>query len=180
MFFGGESLLFTCFLFLGNSFCLYFVFQRTDCKAVISVLPGQVMGSDGFQMSVTLSEVHLPRMWVEKHPDKNSQVCLSFPLPHQSVFRESRYWTLWHSTLSELTLYFAAGLHAGFLPKLWVWLQLWRQWSCSFAGHVWVHEGGIVPAGPENRPAGFKEPEERRQNQHRFVWNRLVKEQRTD
>ncbi|XP_032423850.1 protein mono-ADP-ribosyltransferase PARP4 isoform X2 [Xiphophorus hellerii] len=50
--------------------------KRTDCKAVISVLPGQVMGSDGFQMSVTLSEVHLPRMWVEKHPDKNSQACM--------------------------------------------------------------------------------------------------------
>ncbi|XP_032423848.1 protein mono-ADP-ribosyltransferase PARP4-like [Xiphophorus hellerii] len=50
--------------------------KRTDCKAVISVLPGQVMGSDGFQMSVTLSEVHLPRMWVEKHPDKDSQACM--------------------------------------------------------------------------------------------------------
>uniref|UniRef100_A0A3B3VWE7 Poly [ADP-ribose] polymerase n=1 Tax=Poecilia latipinna TaxID=48699 RepID=A0A3B3VWE7_9TELE len=50
--------------------------KRTDCKAVVSVLPGQVMGSDGFQMSVTLSEVHLPRMWVEKHPDKDSQACM--------------------------------------------------------------------------------------------------------
>ncbi|XP_043987599.1 protein mono-ADP-ribosyltransferase PARP4-like isoform X3 [Gambusia affinis] len=50
--------------------------KRTDCKAVISVLPGQVLGSDGFQMSVTLSEVHLPRMWVEKHPDKDSQACM--------------------------------------------------------------------------------------------------------
>uniref|UniRef100_A0A087X8Z0 Poly [ADP-ribose] polymerase n=1 Tax=Poecilia formosa TaxID=48698 RepID=A0A087X8Z0_POEFO len=50
--------------------------KRMDCKAVVSVLPGQVMGSDGFQMSVTLSEVHLPRMWVEKHPDKDSQACM--------------------------------------------------------------------------------------------------------
>ncbi|XP_041857533.1 protein mono-ADP-ribosyltransferase PARP4-like isoform X2 [Melanotaenia boesemani] len=50
--------------------------KRTDCKAVISVLPGQVMGSDGFQLSITLSEVHLPRMWVEKHPDKDSQACM--------------------------------------------------------------------------------------------------------
>ncbi|XP_041858009.1 LOW QUALITY PROTEIN: protein mono-ADP-ribosyltransferase PARP4-like [Melanotaenia boesemani] len=50
--------------------------KRTDCKAVLSVLPGQVMGSDGFQLSITLSEVHLPRMWVEKHPDKNSQACM--------------------------------------------------------------------------------------------------------
>ncbi|XP_037543091.1 protein mono-ADP-ribosyltransferase PARP4 [Nematolebias whitei] len=50
--------------------------KRTDCKAVVSVLPGQVMGPDGFQLSVGLSEVHLPRMWVEKHPDKESQACM--------------------------------------------------------------------------------------------------------
>ncbi|KAM4558851.1 protein mono-ADP-ribosyltransferase PARP4 isoform 2-T2 [Odontesthes bonariensis] len=50
--------------------------KRTDCKAVVSVLPGQVMDSDGFQLSVILSEVHLPRMWVEKHPDKESQACM--------------------------------------------------------------------------------------------------------
>uniref|UniRef100_A0A3Q1JHS3 Poly [ADP-ribose] polymerase n=1 Tax=Anabas testudineus TaxID=64144 RepID=A0A3Q1JHS3_ANATE len=50
--------------------------KRTDCKAVVSVLPGQVMGSEGFQLSITLSDVHLPRMWVEKHPDKDSQACM--------------------------------------------------------------------------------------------------------
>uniref|UniRef100_A0A4W6G120 Poly [ADP-ribose] polymerase n=1 Tax=Lates calcarifer TaxID=8187 RepID=A0A4W6G120_LATCA len=50
--------------------------KRTDCKAVVSVLPGEVMGAEGFQLSVTLSEVHLPRMWVEKHPDKDSQACM--------------------------------------------------------------------------------------------------------
>lgn len=57
--------------------CLCVIPQRTDCKAVVSVLPGEVMGPDGFQLSVTLSEVHLPRMWVEKHPSNDSQVCLS-------------------------------------------------------------------------------------------------------
>ncbi|XP_077946715.1 protein mono-ADP-ribosyltransferase PARP4 isoform X2 [Gasterosteus aculeatus] len=50
--------------------------KRTDCKAVVSVLPGELMGVDGFQLSITLSEVHLPRMWVEKHPDKDSQACM--------------------------------------------------------------------------------------------------------
>ncbi|KAK2840214.1 hypothetical protein Q5P01_013954 [Channa striata] len=50
--------------------------KRTDCKAVVSVLPGEVMGPEGFQLSFTLSEVHLPRMWVEKHPDKDSQACM--------------------------------------------------------------------------------------------------------
>ncbi|XP_034549459.1 protein mono-ADP-ribosyltransferase PARP4 isoform X8 [Notolabrus celidotus] len=50
--------------------------KRTDCKAVVSVLPGEVMSPDGFQLSVTLYESHLPRMWVEKHPDKDSQACM--------------------------------------------------------------------------------------------------------
>eukprot|EP00064_Thunnus_orientalis_P008537 superscaffoldBa00001022_g8560 len=30
--------------------------KRTDCKAVVSVLPGEVMGPEGFQLLVTLSE----------------------------------------------------------------------------------------------------------------------------
>uniref|UniRef100_UPI003AAC9FB8 protein mono-ADP-ribosyltransferase PARP4 n=1 Tax=Centroberyx gerrardi TaxID=166262 RepID=UPI003AAC9FB8 len=50
--------------------------KRTDCKAVVSVLPGELMGPDGFQLSITLSEIHLPRMWVERHPDKDSQACM--------------------------------------------------------------------------------------------------------
>uniref|UniRef100_A0A3B4ZYD0 Poly (ADP-ribose) polymerase family, member 4 n=1 Tax=Stegastes partitus TaxID=144197 RepID=A0A3B4ZYD0_9TELE len=50
--------------------------KRTDCKAVLSVLPGEVMGSDGFQLSIGLSKVHMPRMWVEQHPDKDSQACM--------------------------------------------------------------------------------------------------------
>ncbi|KAM9850760.1 protein mono-ADP-ribosyltransferase PARP4 isoform 2-T2 [Aulostomus maculatus] len=50
--------------------------KRTDCKAVVSVLPGEVIGPEGFQLSVSLSLVHLPRMWVEKHPEKDSQACM--------------------------------------------------------------------------------------------------------
>lgn len=56
--------------------CVPVIPQRTDCKAVVSVLPGQILGPEGFQLSVSLSTVHLPRMWVEKHPDKDSQVCV--------------------------------------------------------------------------------------------------------
>lgn len=41
---------------------------------MVSVLPGQVLGQEGFQLSVSLVQAHLPRMWVEKHPDKMSQV----------------------------------------------------------------------------------------------------------
>ncbi|XP_063743536.1 protein mono-ADP-ribosyltransferase PARP4 isoform X2 [Eleginops maclovinus] len=50
--------------------------KKTDCKAVLSMLPGQALGPDGFLLSVTLLELHLPRMWVEKHPDKDSQASM--------------------------------------------------------------------------------------------------------
>ncbi|KTF78152.1 hypothetical protein cypCar_00048810, partial [Cyprinus carpio] len=49
---------------------------RTDCKAVISTLPGQTLGSEGLQVSFSLSNIHMPRMWVENHPDKDSQACM--------------------------------------------------------------------------------------------------------
>ncbi|XP_052421813.1 LOW QUALITY PROTEIN: protein mono-ADP-ribosyltransferase PARP4-like [Carassius gibelio] len=50
--------------------------KRTDCKAVISTLPGQTLGSEGLQVSFGLSNIHMPRMWVENHPDKDSQACM--------------------------------------------------------------------------------------------------------
>uniref|UniRef100_A0A8C1KT10 Poly [ADP-ribose] polymerase n=1 Tax=Cyprinus carpio TaxID=7962 RepID=A0A8C1KT10_CYPCA len=50
--------------------------KRTDCKAVISTLPGQTLGSEGLQVSFSLSYIHMPRMWVENHPDKDSQACM--------------------------------------------------------------------------------------------------------
>uniref|UniRef100_A0A8C1L0A0 Poly [ADP-ribose] polymerase n=1 Tax=Cyprinus carpio TaxID=7962 RepID=A0A8C1L0A0_CYPCA len=50
--------------------------KRTDCKAVISTLPGQTLGSEGLQVSFSLSNIHMPRMWVENHPDKDSQACM--------------------------------------------------------------------------------------------------------
>lgn len=63
--------------------------KKTDCKAVVSVLSGQVMGPEGFQLSIMLSEVHLPRMWVEKHPDKNSQACMLVFYPDFEVSSSS-------------------------------------------------------------------------------------------
>ncbi|KAG9271373.1 poly ADP-ribose polymerase 4 [Astyanax mexicanus] len=50
--------------------------KRTDCKAVVSTKPEQTLNTDGFQLSFTLSQIHMPRMWVEKHPDKDSEACM--------------------------------------------------------------------------------------------------------
>uniref|UniRef100_A0AAY4D8I0 Poly [ADP-ribose] polymerase n=1 Tax=Denticeps clupeoides TaxID=299321 RepID=A0AAY4D8I0_9TELE len=62
--------------------------KRTDCKAVISTLPGQMLGSDGFHLYITLSEMHMPRMWVENHPNKDSQACMLVFYPHFDSCRE--------------------------------------------------------------------------------------------
>ncbi|XP_060785558.1 protein mono-ADP-ribosyltransferase PARP4 isoform X2 [Neoarius graeffei] len=57
-------------------------FKRTDCKAVVSTLPDQTLGTDGFQLSFTLSQIHMPRMWVEKHPEKDTEACMLVFYPH--------------------------------------------------------------------------------------------------
>jgi poly [ADP-ribose] polymerase len=54
-------------------FVLWFL-QRTDCKAVISTVEGSSLDSNGFSLHIGLSDAYLPRMWVEKHPEKESEV----------------------------------------------------------------------------------------------------------
>ncbi|KAJ8013107.1 hypothetical protein DPEC_G00049850 [Dallia pectoralis] len=56
--------------------------KRTDCKAVVRTCPGESLGPDGFLLSFSLAQIHLPRMWVEKHPDKDSQACMLVFYPH--------------------------------------------------------------------------------------------------
>ncbi|KAF3843479.1 hypothetical protein F7725_002328 [Dissostichus mawsoni] len=48
------------------------------------------MGPVGFMLSVTLSEVHLPRMWVEKHPDKDSQITKTLSSQHGRSLKLNR------------------------------------------------------------------------------------------
>ncbi|KAG8524708.1 Protein mono-ADP-ribosyltransferase PARP4 [Galemys pyrenaicus] len=50
--------------------------QRTDCKAVISTMDGSCLDSGGFSLSIGLRDAYLPRMWVEKHPEKESEACM--------------------------------------------------------------------------------------------------------
>ncbi|KAL0963604.1 hypothetical protein UPYG_G00308500 [Umbra pygmaea] len=50
--------------------------KRTDCKAVVRTCPGETLGPDGFLLCFSLAQIHLPRMWVEKHPDRDSQACM--------------------------------------------------------------------------------------------------------
>ncbi|XP_073899764.1 protein mono-ADP-ribosyltransferase PARP4 isoform X2 [Castor canadensis] len=50
--------------------------KRTDCKAVISTVEGSSLDSNGFSLHIGLSDAYLPRMWVEKHPEKESEACM--------------------------------------------------------------------------------------------------------
>uniref|UniRef100_H0XEX8 Poly [ADP-ribose] polymerase n=1 Tax=Otolemur garnettii TaxID=30611 RepID=H0XEX8_OTOGA len=50
--------------------------KRTDCKAVISTVEGSSLDSGGFSLHIGLSDAYLPRMWVEKHPEKESEACM--------------------------------------------------------------------------------------------------------
>ncbi|XP_060049495.1 protein mono-ADP-ribosyltransferase PARP4 [Erinaceus europaeus] len=50
--------------------------KRTDCKAVICTMEGSSLDSAGFSLRIGLLDTYLPRMWVEKHPEKESEACM--------------------------------------------------------------------------------------------------------
>ncbi|XP_064131494.1 protein mono-ADP-ribosyltransferase PARP4 isoform X1 [Loxodonta africana] len=50
--------------------------KRTDCKAVISTMEGSSLDSNGFSLHIGFSDAYLPRMWVEKYPEKESEACM--------------------------------------------------------------------------------------------------------
>uniref|UniRef100_A0A2K6E9N5 Poly [ADP-ribose] polymerase n=1 Tax=Macaca nemestrina TaxID=9545 RepID=A0A2K6E9N5_MACNE len=60
--------------------------KRTDCKAVISTMEGSSLDSSGFSLHIGLSDAYLPRMWVEKHPEKESEACMLVFQPDLDVY----------------------------------------------------------------------------------------------
>ena len=56
--------------------CDYNVSQQTATKAVVELAGNQTIQDGGFQLLILLAELHVPRMWVEQHPDDaDSRVC---------------------------------------------------------------------------------------------------------
>ncbi|XP_078001506.1 protein mono-ADP-ribosyltransferase PARP4-like isoform X2 [Glandiceps talaboti] len=50
--------------------------KNTDTKAVVELEKDSVLG-DNFQLLIDLAEIHVPRMWVERHSDgSDSQACM--------------------------------------------------------------------------------------------------------
>ncbi|XP_025926285.1 poly [ADP-ribose] polymerase 4 isoform X1 [Apteryx rowi] len=50
--------------------------KKTDCKAVIKTVENSSLDVSGFALEIWISQVYLPRMWVEKHPNKRSEACM--------------------------------------------------------------------------------------------------------
>ena len=49
------------------------IFQRTETTAVVHFADRSL--DKGFQLLIGLAEIHVPRMWAERHPhDMNKQV----------------------------------------------------------------------------------------------------------
>ncbi|XP_010125808.1 PREDICTED: poly [ADP-ribose] polymerase 4, partial [Chlamydotis macqueenii] len=63
--------------------------KRTDCKAVIKTVENSSLDESGFVLDIWISQVYLPRMWVEKHPNKMSEACmLVFQPEFETTFEE--------------------------------------------------------------------------------------------
>ncbi|XP_050783624.1 protein mono-ADP-ribosyltransferase PARP4 isoform X2 [Gopherus flavomarginatus] len=50
--------------------------KKTDCKAVIRTVENSSLDISGFTLEIWISQIYLPRMWVEKHPNKESEACM--------------------------------------------------------------------------------------------------------
>ncbi|XP_077154465.1 protein mono-ADP-ribosyltransferase PARP4 isoform X3 [Ranitomeya variabilis] len=50
--------------------------KRTECKAVVQTKEASSFNDQGFIMVISLENSYIPRMWVEKHPDQDSEACM--------------------------------------------------------------------------------------------------------
>ena len=64
-------------LMLTYPFHQHFFLQRTATKACVRMAKGEVLGDIGFKLSVSMAEIHVPRMWVEELADDPDD-CVSF------------------------------------------------------------------------------------------------------
>ncbi|KAM6287034.1 LOW QUALITY PROTEIN: protein mono-ADP-ribosyltransferase PARP4 [Spheniscus humboldti] len=65
--------------------------KKTDCKAVIKTVENSSLDVSGFVLDIWISQVYLPRMWVEKHPNKMSEACmLVFQPEFETAFEEEQ------------------------------------------------------------------------------------------
>ncbi|GAB6030512.1 Protein mono-ADP-ribosyltransferase parp4 [Chamberlinius hualienensis] len=49
--------------------------KKTETMATVRLAAGENL-LNGFELIIELAEIHVPRMWVEDHPEKSSQACM--------------------------------------------------------------------------------------------------------
>ncbi|XP_072261315.1 protein mono-ADP-ribosyltransferase PARP4 isoform X2 [Pyxicephalus adspersus] len=65
--------------------------KQTECKAVVQVEEGSSLTDEGFAISIALEDAYIPRMWVETHPDQDSEACmLIFQPQFENWYEDSR------------------------------------------------------------------------------------------
>ena len=56
-----------------------YLLQKTATKACVRMAKGETWSENGFKLFVSMAEIHVPRLWVEEHPDNSEQrVSISF------------------------------------------------------------------------------------------------------
>ncbi|XP_066438251.1 protein mono-ADP-ribosyltransferase PARP4 isoform X3 [Eleutherodactylus coqui] len=50
--------------------------KRTECKAVIQTEESSSFNENGICVDIYVEDAYIPRMWVENHPDEDSQACM--------------------------------------------------------------------------------------------------------
>eukprot|EP00079_Xenopus_tropicalis_P033572 XP_017947343.1 PREDICTED: poly [ADP-ribose] polymerase 4 [Xenopus tropicalis] len=68
--------------------------KKTDCTAVVATKTPSSWDDEGFQLYVLLKCSSQPRMWVEKHPDEDSEACMLVFLPSFETSRHYRDLTI--------------------------------------------------------------------------------------
>ncbi|KAG8545369.1 hypothetical protein GDO81_021002 [Engystomops pustulosus] len=68
--------------------------KKTDCTAVIQTEESSSFNDQGFSIELQLEEAYIPRMWVEKHPDKDSEACMLIFKPEIEDSSEDTFLTI--------------------------------------------------------------------------------------
>ncbi|KAL5009559.1 hypothetical protein ScPMuIL_011864 [Solemya velum] len=61
--------------------------KKTLTKAMVRLATDQGLSS-GFQLQISVAEIHVPRMWVEKLPESDSQACMLTFYPEFEAIEE--------------------------------------------------------------------------------------------
>ncbi|XP_040196486.1 protein mono-ADP-ribosyltransferase PARP4 isoform X2 [Rana temporaria] len=68
--------------------------KQTECKAVIQVEEGSTLTDGGFCLNIGMEDLYIPRMWIETHPDQDSEACLLIFQPEFEDWYEEPKFTI--------------------------------------------------------------------------------------